>query len=335
MSLPEAVLQKVLFDGIRAFRKNPRFLDDIFRQLGQTHLQQVKEFFLSRPIDISINYPKTDLKAPSIVLLLKNESEDNMFLGDVMGAVDTPDDELSYEEISGVITQHTGVLKPQITETFSGVRFGDDFVEISEDTADVIAPGFNRNISAIDLSVVSGTGAGQTIPIRRMSPTRIDMDGEFSTILDTTSLMVLRDASLQVATDSQPAQVYSRDAANLIRKGSQYKAQYQVNVFGSSQNEVLYLYAIVKAIFLLFRAYMEGQGVHNLTVSGTDLAPRSEYTPDVIYQRSLNLQFTYPFTILTEMENLARQIDICLTGDDPSTFDLGSVPISASITLEP
>src|SRR5678810_90484 len=95
MILAEFILQTVLVRGFRTVRQDSRFLDQLFRNLSQEDAQQMRDLIRNKAIDLCINYPRTQLKVPAIVILLKAETEQQAYLADSMG-LQVPD-EFGYD----------------------------------------------------------------------------------------------------------------------------------------------------------------------------------------------------------------------------------------------
>lgn len=340
--LPEYALQKAIISGIHTLREDPKALDLLFGRLGRANVQAIKDFLKNTPIDFSINYPKQDLKAPAIILLLKNESEQNAFLGDIMGAPnDThfPDFEFSYETDAEGVLPSEGPLEGPPPAITGAIRVDPSTSTASRiyvteaSQAELEAVMQRTGVDSVLLDVVRGTGRGRSYQVQRMSKEYVDIFGTFEVDLDSTSVVVLRDSTNSPATDGEPQEVYDASNRGLLRKGAQYQVQYQLTILGSRQEEVLYLYNMLKAIFFLSRVYLEGQGLHNLQISGTDFAPKSEYLPDVVYTRSMQLSFISPFYVYAEQDVL-DELRLCITPTDLFAPD-GSVPFSTIIRLEP
>ncbi len=340
--LPEYALQKAIVSGIHTLREDERALDLLFGRLGRSNVQAIKDFLRNTPIEFSINYPRTDLKAPALILLLKNESEQNAFLGDIMGSPNDnhfPDHEFSYEEDDlGVLPSAGGVAGPPpaitgairvVPETTTSSR-----MYVTEATQPELEGVFSRKgVESVLLDVVRGTGSGHSYQVQRMSKEYVDIFGTFDVQLDSTSVVVLRDSTNSPATDGEPHEAYSASDRGLLRKGAQYQVQYQLLILGSRQEEVLYLYNLIKAVFFLSRVYLEGQGIHNLQVSGTDFAPKSEYLPDIVYSRAMQLSFISPFYVYAD-QDVVDSLSLCITPTDLFAPE-GSVPFSSIIRLEP
>jgi len=116
----------------------------------------------------------------------------------------------------------------------------------------------------------------------------------------------------------EPSRVFSTDKQFSQRLGSFYDAQFQIMVLGAEPEHVLYLYAVLKAILFLHRVLLEEQGLQVMKISGSDLAPRTEFIPDTIYQRVMTLQFTYPFHITQDLD-VPTSLEFVLDPQDPYT----------------
>lgn len=330
---PEVVLHKVLVVGFRELRKNPKLLDTVFTNLTQPEVAKIKNFVIEKSIDFGINYPRTTPKLPGMYLLLRSENEAQAFLGNIAGAspnYDTPDDYFTYDSdsdssppttLGGTSARIIGNLKVQNSRgsrlTFQAEE--SDRLEALLDAGDVPPPAVH---------VISGTGAGQSHVVTKLSTISLDIDGIFDPQLDTTSIVELR-AIDGTEVVGEPSKVFEEGASNVTRYGVNYSAQYQLAILSGSQEEVLYLYNIVKAILLSQTTFLEGQGILGLQISGSDFAPRSEYLPNDVFQRMMNLQFTYPFDFLQESGTAFSSISIaiqCALEDDCCDSDF-SIPV--------
>ena len=287
---------------------------------------QIKKFITETPIDFSVNFPKkTELKVPAIVLSLSREEESQTFLSDVMGtAYDgsglTPEDALTYATLGGnAASVSTSVGLPR-------KEAGSLSVLSATESSLTFAPGALTHLLEAPqlgcrrLHVISGTGQGKTYLIKRISSYSLDIVGGFDPQLDTTSVVDIRKVDDPILALGEPSRTYDAAASNLQRIGSNYSTQYQLSVLAGHQDEVIYLYSVLKAILLSQRASLEAQGLIALKISGTDFAPRTEYLPSEVFQRVMTLQFVYPFSFLVELEGLAKQIQLCLTPRDSGTL---------------
>ena len=321
--IPEAILQRAIIAGFRAMRQDDRILDAIFRHLNQIQLQAVKSFLLETSIDFSINYPRKEPTLPSLVLLLRNEAESETWLGDVMGDqtdLYVPDVELSYDTLgghgastsdsSGLPVKVAGPLVVQAQTASGTITFAD-----GEDITSLVSNLLENPTGCLILYVVEGTGAGETYDILRLRSDGLDISGAFNPILDDTSVVDIRKADDPMLAVGEPSRVYS-STGSFLRKGANFAANYNLHVMAGQQDQVIYLYATIKALLLSQRAFLESQGVINLKIGGSDFAPRTEFIPDEVFQRMMTLQFTTPFSFLEEQEVFAKiQINYDVYGD--------------------
>jgi len=342
--IPEILIHRAIVGGIRAVRQDPRIIDNLFKHVPRAEVDRIRTFVLENTLSFHVNYPRGDLKIPSLVLLLKTEEEAETFLGDQMGVsghFNTPDTDISYDTYdaedallggghAGTVSTTSGLPRrlagplPVAAGTASGITFTDD------DAKDTLAALISENPGCTNLYVVGGTGEGQVYTILRISSDSIDIDGTFVTQLDSTSFVDIREATAVGLAVGEPSQVYDSGARNLNRIGANFSTSYQLEVLAAKQEEVLYLYSIVKAILFSQKVFLEEQGIMALQISGSDFAPRSEFGPTEVYQRVLNLQFKYPFSFLKEFE-VADNIVVKLTPDDCETncetITLGTIEI--------
>jgi hypothetical protein len=101
-----------------------------------------------------------------------------------------------------------------------------------------------------------------------------------------------------------------------IRVGANYESQYQLDILAGNQEEVIYLYTVLKAILFAQRKFLEAQGIMALKIAGSDLAPRGEMLPDEPFYRAMTVTFTYPFSFIIEQE-VAKAIQITLVDVNP------------------
>ena len=337
--LPEIVIQRALTDGIRFLREDPRILDVLFKRLSQVQRDELKKFVAKQPIDFSVNFPrKQALKLPGLVLTLKTEEEAQTFMGNMMGTSSNeeniPSADISNDDLLGS-GQHAGTIAPSsgrgkilqgplnvaATETGNG---GDD-TRITFDTDSTVellefVQSINQsNPGSMDLQVVQGPGAGEVKGMIKITGDSIDIEESFEVQLTDQSVVVVREASA-CDTIGEPSGIYASSARNLVQKGVNYDVQYQLSIIAGQQDEVLYLYAVTKAVLLSKTSFLEGQGLQAMRISGTDFAPRAEYLPTEAFQRTMILKFVSPFAFLEEIES-AGAIDLNLTPEDPTNPD--------------
>lgn len=318
--IPEVILQRAIMNGFVAIRKDPRIINVLFKNLPLGQQEAIKKYVLEKVIDFSINYPKTEPKIPSIILLMKSENESQEFLNDLMGAppnYDMPDQDVEYDTLggSGASVSNAGGLPDLVLGNLHILAMSPDrtWISFTEPDQEVINEVFSvkPNWPAMNLHVVQGAGAGKTYGISRITSSRLDITSTFELDLDSTSVVDIRLTTAPEAAYGSPVRLYESSISQL-RIGANYDAQYQLDILAGNQEEVIYLYTVLKAVLFAQRSFLEAQGVMNLRVSGSDLAPRSELLPDETFMRTMTLQFSYPFNFITEQE-AAQRIQLVLS----------------------
>jgi hypothetical protein len=92
---------------------------------------------------------------------------------------------------------------------------------------------------------------------------------------------------------------------------------YQALVVGPNPEITIFLYAILKAIFVINRTYLEQNGIIDFKIGGTDFVHRSEYLPELAYQRALILEFQHAFDVYMAADTV-RSIRLALEVGDSS-----------------
>lgn len=333
-TMPEVLLERVVVNGFRKIRQDPKILDALFRHLSQVQLQQIKDYILTHSIDFSINFPREVVKAPAVVIVLKNETEAQTFLGDMMGDSSdpfVPDPDLSYDLLGTSVVSNTSGL-PRKLATLAVAWSDADTVYFAEDQEDIVGSLQEDPPGSMTLHVISGTGVGSVYNVLRFRSDSLDIDGTFDPYLDDTSVVELRVAYDPELAVGEPSRSYDSDARNLVRLGMNYEASYQIHVFAGAQDEVIYLYTLLKAMFVSQRAFLEAQGLMALGIGGSDLAPRSEYVPSEVFQRVMTIKFVYPFSFLQEQEVFGN-LAVGVTPADPGTMVPGETTILTTIKL--
>lgn len=315
--VPELIFQTVISRGIHTLRTDSRYIDQLFRNLSQGDQDQMRSFIQSNQIDLSINHPRSALRVPGIVILLRSDNEhaQGSYLDDFMGH-DTPD-EFSYDGSVDDLVLGTASMT-----SLSGpgtVEFGPHYVlsatlntlKVSDKTfyQDQFMDGTKR----LNVHIVAGMGAGQQREISANSHNILMVSTNWTTTPDATSVFEVRNPVEEVL--GQPSKLYDRrDASTILeRKGGLYTNKYQLQVVGANQEQVIYLYAIIKAIFTMSRIFMERQGIINFRMSGTDFVNRPEYIPELAYMRMLTIEFESPFEIFVPLTGLVENFTLCLT----------------------
>jgi hypothetical protein len=338
MSLvPEKIIQQVLIKGFQAFNDNNKLIDVLFHNLLQEERELIKEYVNELQIDISINYPNRHLGYPACVILLKSESETEAVLGELFqnykSVEQTEPRPYMIDELLGDATEiGPGTVGPVwgkgevVLEPTTVVGAGDAYVDISTDETSFLDPFDNT----IYLEVLEGTGAGQRIEITSIDPrnsslpVRIEVASNFDTVLDTTSIVQISNVNDPVGSTGDAAKVYET-TERIERLGSIYTTTYNLVLQAPDQDEVLWLYTMVKAMMVINREYMIKQGFMNLKMAGSDFMPRSEEQPSLVYQRAMVLDFQYSFDIYdTVKEPLVESLVLSLTVNDPDVSTVGT-----------
>lgn len=338
---PDQLLSRVLINGLTAFRQDPSLIDALLQNLTQRDLQAFKDFFVTNSIDISFNYPRGEApKLPAIVIQLQNESESEAFLGDMLGQGGSvwcvPDNDMIHDTLnSGHGASQSGLsgLPPKLVGDIQADRsytdpvtgngriywlMADDFTRIKEGLE-------NRGTDGIDLYVTKGSGIGQKFPVVTLTNKYIDIDGIFDPQLDNSSFIDLRRSNNPTATVGEPSRIFDEDDIYFERKGANYEANYQIMIMAGSQQEVLHLHTVLKALFISQRVFLEAQGLQNFSMSASDFSPRSDYIPGVVFQRAMNCKFKYTFNFVSKLERISRidfTIKACSMGDEPIDFEV-------------
>lgn len=323
-NIPEILLHRVVVNGIRKVRENPKILDNLFPNLDQRDLKNVKDFFLSSSIEFAVNYPKAEtLKLPAIIMRMQSENESQGFLNDVLGVRPGYEmneflgSDITPSPITTVGGNHArlvwdiSVLETRYTHSSNTTTV---FWDPSHNE-EIIESFKGRPSESYNVTVSKGTGSGQTRTIIALRNNSLDISGTFDPQLDSSSFLDIRRTSDELTVDGQPSRVFEEDNYNYLGRGANYETQYQFGIYAGSQYEVVFLYSILKAILLSQRNYLEAQNIQALTITGSDYAPKGEYLPDLVYTRAMNVRFTYTFSFVEELENISL-ISVNLTSCD-------------------
>jgi hypothetical protein len=338
MSLvPELILQTVISRGIRTLRNDSRYIDQLFRTISRGDQQQMRDFIKSNQIDLAINYPRGNLSVPALVILLRSDDEHSQgaYLGDFK-EIGYPD-EFSYDggldgEILGGAASVSGM------SGLGAVVFGPHYVlsatlnTINVTNRTFYIGQFTDGAERLVVHIVAGTGEGQQREIIANSASNLMVGSDWSTVPDATSVFEIREPADEVL--GEPSPLYDRRNSKEIieRKGGLYANKYQIQVVTANQEQLIYLYAILKSIFTLSRTFLEGQGIIDLKMSGTDFVNRPEYVPDMAYMRMLTLDFATPFDIFTPADTLIDEFTLCLVeGIEGTNAEISEDPVDISV----
>lgn len=336
--IPEIVIQRTIINGLKLIKTNPKVIDNLFINLDQTNLSRARDFLINNTISFAINYQKQEaLKVPALVLTLQRESESEVFLGNMLGtsiSYKYPDQEIVVDTLGGhaASISTTSNLPAKLADKVPVLSGNGRSIEISLDYVDDLKEAYKVfRHSYVNVHVVGGTGAGQ---VRRVSSMNLragilKISEALDTPLDATSLIDLRAVTNPLASSGEPTRLYTENEGHFEKTGRNFDVTYNLTIAGSSQYEVLYLYAILKAILLAQVPYLEKEGLQDISISGSEFAPRGDYLPDVVYTRSLNITFKYTFGFISELGTI-KNINLAII---PLDHTGPGEEISGTITL--
>jgi hypothetical protein len=338
MSLtPEFIFQTVIVRGLQRMRSDYKLVAQLFRNLDQKSIAQISDFIKTNPIDLSINYPRSELKVPAIVILLKAEDEFQAFLGDSMG-VEIPD-YLGYDGVTDV-TQLTGAASVSSSSGNAVRVFGPHFAFTgTRNTLRVSDPLWHTDqwiVGTQQVRIIAGTGAGQVREILGNSRDTLMTTTDWLTIPDSTSQFAIVQPASELV--GEPSTLYDRvNTPDFIeRRGGLYTLTYTMQVIGPNPEATIYLTSVLKGILTLYRKFLEEQGVINFKMATTDFTPRSEYVPDFAYVRGINVEFVYPFDVFEPLEEVARSFRLVIEGQPPdNSVSVEPVLSDTSWTISP
>lgn len=334
--VPEFILQKVIANGFRKFREDQKLLPMLFRNLNVDEVAELQKYIRDQPIDLAVNWPDTQLKLPSIILSLKNETESQAFLNYLM------------QSSSGIRNTGTPFRKEKLIAPASVVGSGSvsrtgqptqpvtDPIRVMDATFNSILFPMTDPFSVSDpfelkqgqeLLVVirEGAGAGQRRAVASITPIPGPGGQNYVELVITSNWMTLPDVTsifeLQIQSDvpfevGEPAKLFE-DGEFIERLGALYSTSYQALVVGPNQEITIFLYAILKAILVINRNYLEQNGIIDLRIGGTDFVYKPEYLPELAYQRALILEFQHAFDVYMAAETV-RSIRLAIEVGDSS-----------------
>jgi hypothetical protein len=310
-AIPERLIQQALVSGLKAIKTNPKVLAAIFQNLTEPEFRRVGEFLTKTPINISINYPRQELKVPALCIMLKGEKESDPFMGDMMGSLSgfSPEAAMHYLDPSpvphGLGGPYTKIGGPYTVTSIEGSS-----IEVSMEDFDEIF-GTIQSVQELKLYGIAGPGKGKVYNVKEIEQGYIELqEAPKFVLLKEGSVFDLRagSASLQVG---EPQKVY-KEETSVTRFGAMYDTTYTIDVMAASAEEVSYLYYLVKAIVYFTRESLESQGLVNITLTGEDMLYRAEFAADEVFHRVLKLSFKNIFSILIEDDILREfKVELC------------------------
>lgn len=105
----QRLLYQVISVGIETISADPTLLDKILRNYDLTtaELKQVRDLWIAKPPHVKHHYARSDDDFPLYAIVLGNETESELYLGDDAGVVLDEDDELYGADREGAIWEHT------------------------------------------------------------------------------------------------------------------------------------------------------------------------------------------------------------------------------------
>ncbi len=240
------------------------------------------------------------------------------FSHDVLGTETSAGSTSTLKGLGKAVTPALEVESATSTKVFIGTN---SLEALSAFTASLSDYNSNNYI----VYVVSGPGEGQSKQILRITSTFIDIEGSFSISLTNQSVIVIRDGSTVSSFEDvgEPSRMFSTNSIT-TRMGVNYDAQYQLEVLASNQEQVLFLYAVIKTILISQTYFLESQGIQSLKLSGSDFSPKSEYLPTDVFCRAMTLNFVYAFSFVEEFANPSR-IDVIILPNDEFEIPIASI----------
>jgi hypothetical protein len=308
---PEFILRAVIVRGFATLRRDSRLIDQLFRNLDQQSLQEIRNFIVNKiPVDLSINYPRAEPKVPAVVILLRSENETVAYLGDSMGMGTIEEFEYDGEDV-GVLggTASTASFSGQGTLEFGPYTASsatNNTIKVSSNLWSINKYSGN----AYKVHIVGGTGRGQVRDITANTQNTLMVSQNWITNPNSTSIFEIRGTAQD--TIGEPSKLFDTRSTEVYeRLGAMNTCNYQLQVISSTPEEVVIICTFLKAILFSSKTFLESQGIINLKMSATDLSPRTDYMPDISYMRVINLEFMAPFDIF-ENVTIATEFRIAL-----------------------
>lgn len=339
--LPELILQEMLIHGINAFREDEDLVGMLFRNLRQDDLELIRHFLRDKSIEICQNYPDQSLKVPAIAITLKSEVEGEQFVGDrmegpgdfrILGDMPFPKAELLGAQTilgSGSRTT-TGIAGRLLLEPTQASGGSANTIVVPEGVIKLVDP-FEEEAYVVTME---GTGAGQRRQVLSITPTLngqgadVVVADNWDTIPDNTTVFKIVGAFNEQGlggTTGEWSKLYE-STDPIERLGEIQRATYQLDVQGANQEEAIYLYNIAKAIIFISRRFLLRQGMQNIRISGTDLAPLAEAYPTLVYRRALSITFDHSFDVFLDLaQPVARAIQLAIGVHHPDDRDPNGV----------
>lgn len=148
-----------------------------------------------------------------------------------------------------------------------------------------------------------------------------DEEGTFSTFYCGTTLDPKND-SRELTDDEQKVVDYAEDHLKDYLENTGMRASYRIECWADNADMVSYMYAILKRSTWACRRDMYRLHWTNITLSGMDLEPMTEYMPVFVYRRALQIGMEYENVYYNDVRALGEYGDMILnSGRYPAPDD--------------
>lgn len=254
MIVPEVLFQHVVREGLRDARENRNLVYQLFSSTPVELIDQFYESLISRDINFRLEWPREEIELPIIWLNLASESEEESFLGEIMG--------FSHGADGNVLPD--GHVYPYIGA--SGSTFFDSSLAQSGEATELGGDSLYVGTAYDHGEETSTTVQGHPVV------------GEPAKVFDV----------------SQEAGGVDYNNDVLLEKAGQgYRANYILTVLGDDPTYTIFLYVLLKSIINRARPTLEFNGARDISMSGTDFAGDPELLPAHVYSRSIQVSFVY------------------------------------------
>ncbi len=96
--IPDLALQSTIVEGLRALKRTPERIEQLFANLPVGIRTQVRDFLSGTPIHFSHGYPMETPRLPHVILLLRREDETAALLGQAVEAGPLAEEEFLLRE---------------------------------------------------------------------------------------------------------------------------------------------------------------------------------------------------------------------------------------------
>lgn len=139
--------------------------------------------------------------------------------------------------------------------------------------------------------------------------------GTFDTFYQGTPLYP-KDEEAGLSEDEQKVVDYAHDMLKEYLENTGMRATYRIECWADNADMVSYMYAILKWSTWACRRDMHRLHWTNITLSGMDLEPMTEYMPVFVYRRALQITMEYENVYYTNIEALSRYGDLIVNPGD-------------------